>query len=73
MRNVTRCYAENAIRAYFASMGTKIQIIPKIRIENQRNLPKSGDSMAESDFFFDFSPYYRHFFEKNIYLCTKFI
>ena len=46
-------------------MGTKIQIIPKIRIENQRYLPKSGDSMAESDFFFDFSPYYRHFFEKK--------
>ena len=27
--------------------------------------PKNGDSMAESDFFFDFSPYYRHFSEKN--------
>lgn len=34
---------------------------------------KNGDSMAESDFFFDFSPYYRHFFKKNMYLCTKFI
>ena len=36
-------------------------------------MPKSGDSMAESDFFFDFSPYYRHFFKKYMYLCTKFI
>ena len=35
--------------------------------------PKSEDSMAESDFFFDFSPYNRHFFKKYMYLCTKFI